>query len=347
MRRIDRIMSIRIAVSCLFVFGGMMIGISQAQVPSQGLQLTIDTALKISRGHQNLLTYQFRLVSPPLGQDSSYQRSGFIHPIYTLQGQRLTHIQPPDHYHHYGIWNPWTHTLFEQDTVDFWNLAKKSGTVRFMELIDHKETPQYASYTALHHHVVFKGDSSEKVALKEWQTITVHLSEEAKDLYWVDITIALRCAGPSPVRLLTYRYGGGLAWRATEFWNSTNSTVLTSEGKSRDDTDGSRARWCLVHGELPDGGYGGMAILSHPGNYNYPEPLRMWDSTANQGRSNVFLNFSPTRDRDWLLEPGQIYLLKYRLIVFDGKQDAGAIDRYWHQFASESITQPSASMQNY
>ena len=30
----------------------------------------------------------------------------------------------------------------------------------------------------------------------------------------------------------------------------------------------------------------------------------------------MFANFAPTKDKDWLLEPGKIYVLKYRLVVF-------------------------------
>src|SRR5678816_2620607 len=73
------------------------------------LNLSIDTVLTISSGDQMLLTYQFKTVYPPAGQDTNYKRSGFIHPLYTPHGQVLTRIQPPDHYHHYGIWNAWTH----------------------------------------------------------------------------------------------------------------------------------------------------------------------------------------------------------------------------------------------
>ena len=64
-------------------------------------------------------------------------------------------------------------------------------------------------------------------------------------------------------------------------------------------------------------------MLSHPENYNHPEPLRIWDKKANGGRGDVFANFAPTKDKDWILEPGKTYTLKYRLVVFNGKFDAG------------------------
>ncbi|NGM65216.1 PmoA family protein [Sphingobacterium sp. SGR-19] len=305
---------------------------------TDSLQLVVDSVLTIFKNDQPLLTYHLNTVYPPKGQDSSYQRSGFIHPIYTLEGHQLTRIQPSDHYHHYGIWNPWTHTLYKGDTVDFWNLYKKTGTVRFVRLLDHKVNAREATYTVLHDHVVFKADGREEVALHEWQTVNVHLPEGQHNYYWIDISIKMRCATSSPLRLLTYRYGG-LGWRAVASWNASNSDVLTSEGKTWENTDGSRARWCMVQGQLLPNGYGGMAILSHPENFNHPEPLRIWDRNANGGKENVFINFSPTKDRDWLLEPDYTYTLKYRLFVFDGQQDAAQIEKEWWNFVNEKSTQ--------
>lgn len=327
---------IYLTIVLLILIYGSPIGVSYAQdgKRADSLHLIIDSVLTIYKGDQPLLTYQFKTVYPPPGQDSSYQRSGFIHPVSTLAGQQLTRIQPDDHYHHYGIWNPWTHTLFEGDTVDFWNLHKNLGTIRFDQLLDYKVDGCDAMYTALHNHVVFKEDGSEKVALHEWQTVKVHLPEGQNSYYWIDITIKMRCATSSPLRLLTYRYGG-LGWRGVESWGRDNCEVLTSEGNTRAETDGSRARWCMVHGELSQNAMGGIAILSHPTNFNHPEPLRIWDGDANGGKGNLFVNFSPTKDRDWLLEPGQTYTLNYRLVVFDGKPDVAHIENKWQHFANE------------
>ena len=76
---------------------------------------------------------------PPEGIDPLYKRSAYIHPLWSPGGEVLTRIQPPDHYHHYGIWNPWTHTHFDTMKVDFWNLAEGQGTVRFAEYLEMQE----------------------------------------------------------------------------------------------------------------------------------------------------------------------------------------------------------------
>ena len=296
-----------------------------------------DSALTFQNGDHELLRYWFATVSPPAGVDSHFRRSGFIHPLWTPHGQSLTRIQPPDHRHHYGIWNPWTHVLFENDTVDFWNLGSKKGFVRFSKFITIDNGPVYAEFRALHEHVVLKKDGSEKVAINELQTVRVYRPADHSDYYYVDITSQLNCATQSPVLLLAYRYGG-LGWRATEVWNKDNSQVITSEGNDRKTADGSKARWCIVEGSLDSlapgryGDYGGAVMLSHPSNYNHPEPLRIWPENSNN-RGDLFANFDPTKDRDWLLEPGRTYTLRYRLVVFNGKFDKGRAESAWQYFS--------------
>ena len=321
---------------------------AQKTKKNKSLKMKVDSALTILSGAQPLLTYQFKTVYPPSGIDTNYKRSGFIHPLYTPHGQVLTNIQPKDHYHHYGIWNPWTHTFFEGDTVDFWNIKGHQGTVRFAKFTSKNNKSKYSEYTALHEHVVFKKDArpparagtdgddpvgrgTEKVALNEWQTVRVSPGSNS-DHYIIDITSKMRCASQSPLLIVEYRYGG-LGWRATEYWDKNNSEMLTSEGKTRVNTDNTKARWIIVYGSLPGNDEGGIVMLSHPSNFNHPEPLRIWDKNANGGRGDVFANFAPTKDKNWLLEPGKTYTLKYRLVVFNGKFDAAKAEEQWQKFA--------------
>ena len=288
-----------------------------------------DGTLLLKRGNQNLLQYNFKTLYPPAGVDTAYKRSGFIHPLWSPKGQVLTRIQPPDHYHHYGIWNPWTHVLFEKDTVDFWNIGDKKGTVRFANFLSINEGPIFSEYEALHEHVAFKKGGGEKVALNEVQSVRVY-APKGEDYYIADVTVKMSPASESEVLLLEYRYGG-FGWRTTEQWNNKNSEVITSEGKNRKDADGSTARWCIVQGEI-DNDYAGAVMMSYPTNYNYPEPLRIWPENQ-YNRGDMFANFSPTKNKDWLLKPGNTYTLKYRLLVFNGRFTAAKAETAWKHFA--------------
>lgn len=289
-----------------------------------------DGELTIRNGSQQLLQYVYKTVYPPAGIDTAYRRSGFIHPLWSPHGQVLTRIQAPDHYHHYGIWDPWTHVLYKGDTVDFWNLKDRKGTVRFAKFTSVVSGPVFAQYATVQEHVAFQKGGGEEVALNELQTVRVYRPAAGEDYYLFDLTIQLNCATPDPVRLLAYRYGG-VGWRATPEWNKDNSEVLTSEGKTRKEADGSKARWCIVQGAV-GGDYAGAEMISYPGNYNYPEPLRVWPDSMN-GRGDMYANFSPTKDIDWPLIPGRDYVLRYRWAVFNGHFTKEKAESAWQYFA--------------
>ncbi|MGZ5189935.1 MAG: DUF6807 domain-containing protein [Flavisolibacter sp.] len=289
--------------------------------------------LTISNNNRNLVRYNYKTIYPPMGIDTVYRRSGFIHPLWSPRGQELTRINAPDHYHHWGLWNPWTEVLFENDTVDFWNLAKKEATVRFSNFISKTSGPVYAEYQALHEHVVFKKDQ-EKVAMNELQTVRIYNNAKDQNYYIADITIQLNCASESPVLLLEYRYGG-LGIRATSEWDKKNSEIITSEGKTRKESDGSRARWVMAQGAV-NNDHAGLVMMSYPTNYNFPEPLRVWPENMNN-RGDVFLNFSPTKNMNWLIKPGTNYLLKYRFIVFNDTLSKEKAEAGWKDFAEPPI----------
>ncbi|MFH0842245.1 MAG: PmoA family protein [Bacteroidota bacterium] len=289
-----------------------------------------DSALLIHKGGQNLLQYYFKTVYPPPGVDTAYKRSGFIHPLWAPRGQVLTRIQPPDHYHHYGIWNPWTQVLFEGDTIDFWNINSKQGTVRFAKFISVKSGAVFSEFKVLHEHIVFKKNNEEKTALNELQSVKVYHPSGNQDIFIVEFNIQLNCAGDSPVKILEYHYAG-LGWRTTEKWDRYNSMVLTSEGKTRKDADGTKARWCIVQGEI-DGDYAGVQMMSFPENYNFPEPLRIWPEDQ-YGRGDMFANFCPTKNMDWTLYPNKNYMLKYRFVVYNGHLDMKKAENAWVNYA--------------
>jgi hypothetical protein len=290
-----------------------------------------DGMLTIHTKDTNFLQYCFKTVYPPEGIDSVYKRSGFIHPLWSPHGQVLTRIQPPDHYHHYGIWNPWTHVLFEGDTIDFWNLNMKQGTVRFSHFESITEGAIFSEYKTLHEHIVFKKDGREEVAMNEIQDVRVFRPGQNHNFYIVDFDIVMNCASMSPFKILEYRYAG-FGWRATDKWNKNNSMVITSEGKTRADADGSKAKWCIVQGQIDDD-YAGILMMSFPTNYNFPEPLRIWPENSND-HGDMFANFCPTKNMDWLLSPRQDYILRYRLLVFNDSIDKEKAENAWKFFSN-------------
>ncbi len=281
-----------------------------------------------------LLAYRYTMQYPPLGVDSLYAKSGYVHPLLSPAGDTLTRIQPPDHYHHYGLWGPWTKTKIDEKEVDFWNLGSGQGTVLFKELLSTYQGPLFSGVKVRQEHIDLTASAEKRLALIEDLDIKAWRLNKAKDRYIIDYTSKFTTPLESGVLFDAYRYGGGLGFRFTERWDNTNSGVLTSEGKTRMDADGTGAKWCIISGEASDGeDVNGVLFLSHVDNKSYPEPMRVWPMDANNGRGDMFFEFCPIRHEEWFIEKGKKYSLQYRLVVFEGKMSPEEAEAHWNAFA--------------
>ena len=283
----------------------------------------------MAHGSRELVAYNHAEMMPPTGVNPAYRRSAFIHPLRSPSGEILTRIQPPDHYHHYGIWNPWTKTIINGREIDFWNLVKEEGTVRFSGYLEQNQGVLYSGIKTHHTHIYFEQDSEHLAINEVWDVRLWDLG--LSDAYLLDLTVSLNTPLANGIVMDAYRYGGGLGFRATERWHRESSTVLTSEGKHRADADGEGARWMIVEG-VSDFGRSGILFMSHPGNRMHPEPIRVWPEDANNGRGDLMIDISPIRNQSWRLDPGRTYTLKYRMLVFDGNLPFSVAESYWNAF---------------
>lgn len=287
--------------------------------------------LHLHYNNKPILNYRHKEKYPPDSIDPIYKRSGFIHPLWSPDGFRLTRIQPPDHYHHYGIWGPWTKTHIDGREVDFWNLAKGHGTVKFSDVISKVEGSVYSGFQVLQKHLDFGNRGADQAALNE--QLEIRAWNTGNNVWIIDYTTTLNSPLENGIMFDAYRYGGGLGFRATEKWEKDNCSVLSSENKTRANADGSNARWCIIEGESDSSsGRSGMLFLSHPSNRMHPEPMRVWPENAVGGRGDMFFEFTPIRHQSWKIEPNQNYTLKYRIIVFDGEMSAEEAEEYWRGF---------------
>ncbi len=289
--------------------------------------------LKLEKDGNPILGYRYAITYPPDGINPIYKRSGFIHPLVSPGGEVLTRIQAPDHYHHYGIWGPWTETHINGRMVDFWNLMKGEGTVQFAGFLSEVEGTVFSGFKVLQQHIDFGAKGADQIALNE--VLDIRAWNIADNRWLIDYTTTFNCPLDSGILFDAYRYGGGIGFRATEKWHKDNCTVLTSEGKTRADADGSNARWCLVEGEssTPEG-RSGILFLSYPANRMHPEPMRVWPLDANGKRGDMYFEFCPIRNKEWKIEKGNDYSLRYRMVVFDGKLTPEEAEMYWQFFAN-------------
>lgn len=284
---------------------------------------------------KGVLDYRYAMKEAPENVNPIYGKSGYIHPLYSPNGNVLTRIQPPDHYHHYGIWNPWTKTKVNGQEVDFWNLASGQGTVKYAGLLSSSSGEVFSGFKIKQEHVTFQNPGPDQVAINEsWEIRSAPVEIEGQMCWVIDMIISLNNNMDSLIELTNYRYGGGIGFRANESWTNQNSKVLTSEGKTREDADGTHARWCKVEGAFPNGTSSGVVFFSHPDNRAHPEPMRVWPIDANGGRGDVFFEFCPIRHQKWNLLPKKEYMLKYRMLVFDDEFSAQNAESVWQSFAN-------------
>ncbi|MEY3644621.1 MAG: hypothetical protein RLZZ207_1316 [Bacteroidota bacterium] len=293
------------------------------QESSKGMDFLLDGKL--------VLSYQMTKEPVPSGIKQAYSKSGFIHPIQSPSGQVLSRIQPEDHYHHYGIWGPYTRATIEGKEVDFWNLGDEKGRVDFSHVLSKKQAGGAAELTVRQNHIDLKAPAQSQLAIAEDLRIKVKPADKGR--YFVDYTSTLQTDIVGGILLDDYRYGGGIGFRATEVWGDANSTILTSEGKDRATADGSNARWILVTGQSDhSSGKSGILFMSHNTNQAHPEPLRVWPPGQYEGKGNVFIEFCPIRHTSWEIQPGKRYSLTYRILVFDGELSVQEADNYWKSF---------------
>ena len=290
------------------------------------------SCLTLTQDGAPILSYHYAVTPAPDGVRAVYARSGYIHPLCTPSGFVLTTIQPQDHRHHYGLWNPWTRAEYDGRVYDLWNLGDSLGTVRARQVDAVYEKDAFCGFDATLDHVAFTPGGETIILNEQWQV----RAKVAPEGYLVDFTSLLKPATDKPVTFKAYRYQG-LCIRATEAWTRDKCSMMTSEGLERPQIDASRARWIYVNGQTGPETTGGFLILSAPDNYNAPEPLRIWNEEANGGRGDVFVNFSPPKTQDWCLEPGHEYRLRYRIVTYDGAMTPSAAERLWEDFKNSLL----------
>lgn len=277
---------------------------------------------------QPIMNYRYAVMPAPEGVPQKFARGGFIHPAYTPSGFVYTNIQPRDHRHHYGIWNPWTRVEYDGKVYDLWNLGDSLGTVRPTNVDALYEGEVLAGFNASLDHVIFTPEGDKTIIKEQWR---VKATKNGDGYLW-DFDSYLEPCTDIPVTIKAYRYQG-FSCRATDVWTNQNSEMMSSEGLTRHDIDNTRGRWIYTNGSNGADGMAGFMFMSYPENYDAPEPMRIWNELQNGGRGDVYVNFCPTKLKDWVLEPGNTYHLSYRVMAYDGVMDPENAERLWTDFA--------------
>ena len=277
-------------------------------------------------GRQPVLVYNTATVMPPEGKPEHYQRSGFIHPLYSPKGATLTDDFPAGHRHQHGMYFAWTKTTFHGDSVDFWNQHRGTGTVKHIDVLKMASGPDSGLFKVRQHEVSLEHGP----ALEEIWTIKIL---NRKDPFEIEIEIEQKCLTETPVVIEDFHYGG-FAYRGPAQWNDeagdlfkSPMSIVTREGKNKTESNHTRPGWIAAWGPAAKG-LAGIAILDHPDNFRYPQPVRV------HPRMPYFV-FSPPVLGQNILEPGKVYRYRYKVVLFDGEPDTENLERLFKEFGKK------------
>ena len=291
----------------------------------------VETEAKITvkHGSNEVLNYHKAEVPPPDKADPIYTRSGFIHPIKSPKGAIVTGIHPDDHYHHLGLWHAWVKCKVAEQEVDFWNLKEGTGRVRFVKTLTTTSTENEAGFVVEQAHIAYLGIAkTETIILREEFSIMARLVDGA---YEIDYATRQANVSKHDLELPQYRYGGPIAYRAPAEWHTGTGDYLTALGKTRLDGHTTRAPWCAMWGtDKSTGGDASIAILCHRSNRDFPQRMRIWPPTSNNGA--IFFNYVPIQETGWSIEPGGVSTMRYRLVVADKRPDNQALNARWNLY---------------
>ncbi len=291
---------------------------------SQAIDLKFQLdGVAIFEGSNQILFYHSR----GLESQGAYQRSHYVHPLYSLDGEILTEDYPEDHLHHHGIFWAW-HQLYIGDkrigdgwmNKDFdWKVLSVkeeeiSGPAKRIVARVHWTSPLWVD--KLGARIPFVAETTK---------ITVHPSE--KEYRFIDFEIAMQALEPE----LTI--GGS---EDPKGYGGFSPRIKLPEDISFSDLNGeitpqtnpvSGMGWLDMSGSMgKNGKLAGLSILSHSENPGYPNPWILRSRRSMQNAVYPFPGATPVA-----LSEDDPTILRYRMVVHNGLKSS-EIDRLHKQY---------------
>ena len=310
----------------------------QKQLVSGDLHLAeVENTITLSSHGKTILVYN--KVSPPVptGMNPLYQRSGFLHPVMSPSGKTVTAAFPADHAHQQGIFCAWVKTTWNGREIDFWNLAKNSGTVLHQRVIGTSVTEQGLSFEV---DLIHRATQSPIVdILRERWKITALPTDGSYHAF--DLHTVQQAQTDQPLVVQQYHYGGA-AIRGPMRWltgkdvdkfladgESTEPTeFLNDQGSDRVKGNHQHSKWVTMTGQI-DGQSVTIAVLCHPNNFRAPQAARIHPTKP-------YFVFSPCVDGEFVIDHDHAYQARYRYLVTDAAPDAAWLNQQWQVLADSS-----------
>jgi hypothetical protein len=280
-----------------------------------------DEGIAVAEADRPVLFYQRK----PKSLNGRYERSGYVHPLYDLDGNVLTEDFPDDHRHHRGICWAWHQVLVGQRSVgDGWSIRDLSWDVR-----DLRSETSAASVTltadVLWRSPKYVDDAGRSLPLvRESSRIRIHAA--TADERKIDFCIELR-ALVADLRLGGSEDDKGYGGFSVRTRLPPDIRFTGAQGEVEPQTNAVAAgSWINMTGTFAGEQRGGLAILCHPSLPGYPQPWILRRSRSMQNPAWPGRHAVP-------LPVDQPLVLRYRLVIHRGQADGQQIENWQAEYA--------------
>jgi len=313
-------------------------------------------SLLVKNGDRAVLQYNYGIIREKERQEGIFDKSSYIHPVWTPGGDIITGDFSPEHIWQRGIFLAWQKVKFGDIETNFWELGNATGRTLKDDIDPVVINGPVFTELVVHN----KGTVEGRTYYKEKCIVRLYNRPEHEN-WLLDITFR-QCpvdpenAGVLPsekkVMELQQVYYGGMSFRGvspgwlhrefiarnkeqlekfpseTKWLDASDSLdILTSEGFTRKSGNATPARWIDFTGPL-SAGWGGLVMFDHPSNPRYPAPLRIHPDMP-------YFCFAFAKDGPYSVTSEKPMVLTYRIIVHNGHPD-----REFNEQAARDFSDP-------
>ncbi len=270
----------------------------------------------VKDGDKPVMVYHYSMVDPPQGVAAKFKRSGYIHPLYGLDGEVMTEDFPKDHYHHRGVFWAWPMSTSGDRKMDVWTLDDARQV--FGKWIA-KEAGADKAVLEVENNWVFD-DAPDKPVIRE--TVRMEILPATDKARPIDFSVRLENVSD---KLFTMRGSdvsnkgyGGMCIRPDSARIPMHFTAAS--GAIDKDMLELATPWADVsYATKPKGDtLSGVALFEHPSNPGYPHPGWIL-------RKYSFLGQSWPHTATHEMKPGEKVELRYRMLVHRGDANAAGV----------------------
>ena len=278
-----------------------------------------EKSIRIDEGRRPVFVYNHGEITCPHVPESDSRRSRacYVHPVWGIDGERLTDDFPSDHYHHHGIFWTWPHVEIDGRQYDLWmgsNIRQK--LVRWI----HRSSGPVAAELAVENG--WFADGNNVMIERVW----IRAFRASDDARAIDFEFAFTpISRPITLRGAEKKSYGGLTMRFA-VRSKEDATITVPEERTREDMSNTRLPWADMSYPFAGGSsLSGAAMFVDPGHPDYPPT---W-LTRHYGP--LCIGWPGVEGKTF--PPGETIRLNYRVWIHKNALDNRQLQRAYRSYA--------------